>query len=131
MRLELTIKLYSCHNINMKFLVVVAPPYIYHVLTTSNWTKNTFIVDKFPPKHLDIQSNKITSIHRHVKVKRPKNIQKKSYRKMEATKLYAIMEQLEKLDVNGHHRRNNINHFAPLYESDDNEDTRHGTKPKI
>ena len=28
--LELTIKLYSCHDINMKFLVVVTPPYIYH-----------------------------------------------------------------------------------------------------
>ena len=27
--LELTIKLYSCHNINMKFLVVVTPLYIY------------------------------------------------------------------------------------------------------
>ena len=27
---ELTIKLYSCHDINMKFLVVVIPPYIYH-----------------------------------------------------------------------------------------------------
>ena len=26
---ELTIKLYSCHNINMKFLVVVTPPSIY------------------------------------------------------------------------------------------------------
>ena len=50
---------------------------------------------------------------------------------MEAMKVNSIMEQLEKLDVNGHHRRNNINHFAPLYESDDNEDTRHGTKPKI
>ena len=27
---ELTIKLYSCHNINMKILVVVTPPSIYH-----------------------------------------------------------------------------------------------------
>ena len=27
--LELKINLYSCHNINMKFLVVVTPPYIY------------------------------------------------------------------------------------------------------
>ena len=30
--LELTIKLYSCHNINMKFLVVVTPLSIYHFL---------------------------------------------------------------------------------------------------
>ena len=28
--LDLTIKLYSCHYINMKFLVVVTPPSIYH-----------------------------------------------------------------------------------------------------
>ena len=27
---ELTIQLYSFHDINMKFLVVVTPPYIYH-----------------------------------------------------------------------------------------------------
>ena len=27
---ELTIYLYSCHDINMKFLVVVTPPSIYH-----------------------------------------------------------------------------------------------------
>ena len=29
---ELTIYLYSCHDINMKFLVVVTPPSIYHRL---------------------------------------------------------------------------------------------------
>ena len=29
--LELTIKLYSFHDINMKFLVVVTPPYIYQL----------------------------------------------------------------------------------------------------
>ena len=28
---ELTIKLYSCHDINMKFLVVVTPLYIYQM----------------------------------------------------------------------------------------------------
>ena len=27
---ELTIRLYSCHDINMKFLVVLIPPSIYH-----------------------------------------------------------------------------------------------------
>ena len=41
------------------------------------------------------------------------------------------MKKLDESDVNRHRSRNNINHFAPLYESDDNEDTRHGTKPKI
>ena len=29
--LELTINLYSCHDINMKFLVVVTQPFIYHI----------------------------------------------------------------------------------------------------
>ena len=40
--LELTIKLYSCHNINMKFLVVVTPPYIYHGCSTRKtvWEEN-------------------------------------------------------------------------------------------
>ena len=33
--LELTIKLYSCNDINMKFLVVVTPPSIYH--SPSSW----------------------------------------------------------------------------------------------
>ena len=28
---EITIKLYSCHSINMKFLVVVTPPSIYQI----------------------------------------------------------------------------------------------------
>ena len=31
--LELTIKLYSCHDINMSFLVFVTPPSIYHIWT--------------------------------------------------------------------------------------------------
>ena len=31
---------------------------------------------------------------------------------------------------NGHCRNNNINNFAPLYESDDEEGTKHRTKPK-
>ena len=30
---ELTIKLYSCHDINMKFLAVVTPPSSYQWLT--------------------------------------------------------------------------------------------------
>ena len=32
--LELTIKLYSCHDINIKFLLVVTPPSIYHGWST-------------------------------------------------------------------------------------------------
>ena len=40
--LDLTIKLYSCHNINMKFLVVVTPPSIYHGCSTRKtfWEEN-------------------------------------------------------------------------------------------
>ena len=34
---EITIKLYSCHDINMKFLVVVTPPYIYHLPLVGPW----------------------------------------------------------------------------------------------
>ena len=39
--LELTIELYSCHDINMKFLVVVTPPSIYQTLSI---TDNFFLV---------------------------------------------------------------------------------------
>ena len=40
--LELTINLYSCHNINMKFLVVVTPLSIYHGCSTRKtfWEEN-------------------------------------------------------------------------------------------
>ena len=40
--LELTIKLYSCHDINMKFRVVVTPPSIYHGCSTRKmfWEEN-------------------------------------------------------------------------------------------
>ena len=41
------------------------------------------------------------------------------------------MEQLGEFDGNGHRRRNNINNFAPIYESDDEEGTQHMTKSKI
>ena len=44
--LELTIKLYSCHNINMKFLVVVTPPSIYH----GSSTRKTFWEENFTGK---------------------------------------------------------------------------------
>ena len=44
--LELTINLYSCHDINMKFLVVVTPPSIYHGCST----QKTFWEEKFTGK---------------------------------------------------------------------------------
>ena len=48
---------------------------------------------------------------------------------MEGTKVNVIMDQLEKSDGNGHHRRKNINHFVPLYGSYNNESTQNGEKP--
>ena len=50
---------------------------------------------KSPPKRLKSQYNQINIIQRHVKVKRPKNLQQQSYHKREAMKANAIMEQLE------------------------------------
>ena len=44
--LELTIKLYSCHDINMHFLVVVTPPSIYHGCST----RKTFWEEKLTGK---------------------------------------------------------------------------------
>ena len=98
--------------------------------TTLNWTKNTSTIVKPPPKRLESQSNQRTRIHRHVKVEIPKNLQQQSSRKTEAKKVNATMEQLDELDGNGHRMRNNINHFAPLYESYDKEGTHHGKKPR-
>ena len=39
------------------------------------------------------------------------------------------MEQLERSYGNGYQMKTNINDFAPLYESDDDEGTKHRTKP--
>ena len=84
---------------------------------------------KYPPKRLDNQSNQRTSINRHVKVKRPKNIQQQSSRKAEEMKVDAIMEKLDDSNGNRHKLKTNINHFAPLFESDNKEGTTHSTKP--
>ena len=70
---------------------------------------------KSPNKLLDIQSKQRTSVHLYIKVKIPKNLQQQSSHKTEATKVNAITEQLDELDGNGKHRRNKINHFAPIY----------------
>ena len=39
------------------------------------------------------------------------------------------MEQLDELDGKGHRKENNTNHLAQLYESEDEEGTKHRTKP--
>ena len=49
--LDITIKLYSCQYINMKFLVVVTPPSIYHIdkyLIPTKWLKLALRI-KFHP----------------------------------------------------------------------------------
>ena len=60
--------------------------------------KNTFTMAKYPPKRLEIPSNQRTSIHRHVNMKRLKKLQQQSSRKTEATKVNAIIEQLDQSD---------------------------------
>ena len=47
MSLELTIKVYSCHDIHMKFRAVVTPQSIYRGYST----QKTFWEDKFTGKH--------------------------------------------------------------------------------
>ena len=92
--------------------------------------KNTIAMAKYPPKRLDYQYNQRTVIHRHVKVKYPKNIQQQSSQNREATKFNAIMKKLDKSYGNGHRRKTNTNHFAPLFESDNEGGTKYRIKPK-
>ena len=40
------------------------------------------------------------------------------------------MQQLKNSDANGHRRKTNINHSEPIFESDNEEGTKHRTKPK-
>ena len=40
------------------------------------------------------------------------------------------MEQLNDEDGNGHGRKININHFTPIFKSDNEEGTKHRKKPK-
>ena len=87
-------------------------------------------MSKSPPKRLDNQYNVRASIHRRGKAKRPKNPHQKSAQKTEAIKANTIMEQSNNSDVNGHGCNTSINHFAPLFESDDEEGTKHRTKFK-
>ena len=49
---------------------------------------------------------------------------------MVATKVNAIMEQLEKSDGIGHGRKTNIDYYAPLFESYYEEGNKHRKKTK-
>ena len=83
---------------------------------------------KTPPKRLESQYSQRTIIHLHVKVKTPKKLQQKPSRKMEATKVNAIIKQFNKSDKNRHCRKNNINQFVELFELNDDTDTQHRMK---
>ena len=87
-------------------------------------------MDKSSHKCIGNQSNQRTSIYRHVKVKRPNNLQQQSYQNKEAEKINAIMEKLGNFDVNGHGRNRNINHFVPLFVSNNEEGANPSPKPK-
>ena len=67
--LELTIYLYSCHDINMKFLAVVTPPSIYHGCST----RKTFWEEKFTGKKDLFQSMNMKNCGCH-KVRKQKEI---------------------------------------------------------
>ena len=66
---EIKIQLYSCHNINMKFLLVVTPPSIYH----GCFTWKTLGEEKFTCKQDLFQSINMKICGRR-KVRKHKNI---------------------------------------------------------
>ena len=67
--LELKIYLYSCHDINMKFLVVVTPLSIYHDCST----RKTFWEERFTGKQYLFQSVNMKNCDRR-KVRKHKEI---------------------------------------------------------
>ena len=99
-----------------------------HIHPQSN--KNTITVAKSPPKCLDNQSKQRFSIHLQVKANYLNKPPQQSSRNTEATKVNAIMEKLDNSDGNRHRSNTNINHFIPLFESDNEEGTKPRTKPK-
>ena len=89
---ELTIQLYSCHNINMKFLVVVAPQYIYHGCST--W--KTFWEEKFTGKKELFQSVNMKNCGRR-KVRKHKEI--KGSDKIVTLDISAKFDSLNKMET--------------------------------
>ena len=51
--LELTIKLYNCHDINMKFLVVVSPPSIYQTALVESGSEVSYLIPE-PRKFAEV-----------------------------------------------------------------------------
>ena len=89
--LELTIKLYSCHDISMKFLVVVTPPSIYHGCST----RKTFWEENLTGKKYLFQSANIKNCGRY-KFKKHKEI--KGSDKCVTLNIYEILNISEKFD---------------------------------
>ena len=90
--LELTIKLYSCHNISMKFLVVVTTPYIYHGCST----QKTFLKEKYTGKQDLFQSVNMKSCGSR-KVGKHKEI--KGSDKIVTLDISAKFDSLNKIDT--------------------------------
>ena len=90
-RLELTIKLYSFHDTNMKFLVVVTPPSIYHGCST----RNTFWEEKFTVKQYLFESVNMKNCGRR-KVRTHKEI--KGSDKCVTLNIYEILNISENFD---------------------------------
>ena len=91
---ELTIKLYSCHDINMKFLAVVTPPSIYHSCST----RKTFWEEKFTGKKDLFQSMNMKNCGRH-KVRKYEEI--KGSDKIVTLNISAKFDSLYKMKVAG------------------------------
>ena len=68
--LQLTIQLYNCHDIIMKFVVVVAPPSIYHGCSTRKtfWEENfTGKQDLFQSMNMKRFGCRTVSKHKEIK----------------------------------------------------------------
>ena len=70
MSLELKIKLYSCHGINLKFLVVVTPPSIYHGCSTRKtfWEKN-FTGKQYLFEYVNMKNCGCRKVRKHKDIK--------------------------------------------------------------
>ena len=90
--LELTIKLYSCHDINIKFLVVVTPPSIYHGCST----RKTFWEEKITGKQDLFESVNMKNCGRR-KVRKHEEI--KGSDKCVTLNIYEILNISEKFDT--------------------------------
>ena len=89
--LELTINLYSCHNININLLVVVTPPSIYH-----GWsTQKMFCEERCTGKQDFFQSVNMKNCGRR-KVRKHKEI--KGSDKCVTLNIYDILNISEKFD---------------------------------